>query len=723
MTHWTVTPLARSLGPHAQAWDALNERAFGDHPFLTSLFVNNLLGHFGSGAEHLCSLEADGRIEAMCILRKHGAFAWASFLPGQAQIAPSMVPDPDRMAELFAALPGAALQIDLLCNDPALGDRSALDPQLSRRADHALTMRIALDGSFEAYWAARPGGLRSNLRRYEARLQVDGISSRFVRVTAPAQMAGAVERYAALEGAGWKGKGGTALRSTPEQFAFYLELMQRAAELGDAAIFELWFDDQLAASRMMLRRGTMCVMLKTSYDENRANYAPGRLLLRAAIEDIFVTDPGSAIEFYTDANRSQLEWATDRRWIQHLTVYQGWPAQLLVDLANCVRAKWPLAMAGGGWRDVVVKRFDHPDALPSGARRLMGREERRNMGFGFDWFANLVATVFTNDPGVRFYTLEIGDAVRAVVPMRAAKIWLGWRLTALSNFYTTLYEPMLDTGVKAVELTSLFRALRREFPGLASVTFGPMDRTSHGYLSIRAALHMKRWFSFEYFSFGNWFHPVSGSWASYLATRDGRLRNTIKRLGKKFADDGGSLQLIAKEDEVAAGIAAYEAVYAVSWKQPEPYPAFMPGLLQICARNGSLRLGVAWLDGKPVAAQAWIVAHGRAEIYKMAYDEQFKQYSPGTLVTAMLMAHVMDVDRVGEIDYLSGDDAYKKNWMTRRRERWGIIAYNPRTIRGLLGLAREVAGKLGKYWKGRLQASGAVAASEGTSGGRVGADQ
>lgn len=48
------------------------------------------------------------------------------------------------------------------------------------------------------------------------------------------------------------------------------------------------------------------------------------------------------------------------------------------------------------------------------------------------------------------------------------------------------------------------------------------------------------------------------------------------------------------------------------------------------------------------------------------------------------MEHVIDVDRVREVDYLTGDDAYKKDWMSHRRERWGIIAMNPRTPHGLI---------------------------------------
>jgi CelD/BcsL family acetyltransferase involved in cellulose biosynthesis len=57
------------------------------------------------------------------------------------------------------------------------------------------------------------------------------------------------------------------------------------------------------------------------------------------------------------------------------------------------------------------------------------------------------------------------------------------------------------------------------------------------------------------------------------------------------------------------------------------------------------------------------------------------------------MEHVIDRDKVSVVDYLTGDDGYKKDWMTHRRERWGIVAFNPRSLRGLLRAARHFGGR------------------------------
>lgn len=375
----------------------------------------------------------------------------------------------------------------------------------------------------------------------------------------------------------------------------------------------------------------------------------------------------------------------------------------------------PRAQGSVGQHMVRVAAFEHPDRLPQEVQTFLDEAERHNIGFGVHWYRNLVTTVYPEHAGIRFYTLWQDAQVVAVLPLRAARGRGGWKLDSLSNFYTTLYEPVFEPGIKAAALSPLLAAMARDFSGFSSLTLAPMDPTGQSYQTLLLALRLQGWTAYEYFAFGNWFEPVTSDWKDYLAARPGQLRSTIKRMGKKFSGEGGRLEIVTEAKDMVAAIAAYNLVYAASWKRPEAFPAFMPGFIQSCAERGFLRLGLAWLNGRPVAAQMWIVSHGRAEIYKLAYDEEFKSYAPGTLLTALLMQHVFDVDKVAEVDYLIGDDPYKQSWMSHRRERMGIVAYNPKSVNGMAGIAYESLARAVKgvrrSWRERFPQAAAIKAS------------
>jgi hypothetical protein len=277
------------------------------------------------------------------------------------------------------------------------------------------------------------------------------------------------------------------------------------------------------------------------------------------------------------------------------------------------------------------------------------------------------------------------------------------RLKALTNYYASLYSPLISSALdRAAALDALAGDLVSLHPAPTAISFAPLDADSPDTTALRTAFARRSWYVRRHFCFGNWYLPCDGlGFEAYMSGRDSRLYNTWTRKARRFqkGQDGARLELVTEPVEVDAAMSAYERVYARSWKTAEPYPDFVRGWARVCARNGWLRLGIAWLGATPIAAQFWFTMQRRAYIFKLAYDEEHTKLSAGTVLSAFLFQHSLEHDKVVEIDYLTGDDAYKRSWMSHRRERIGLLACNTRTARGLVLTAAEYAGALRQRWR------------------------
>jgi CelD/BcsL family acetyltransferase involved in cellulose biosynthesis len=56
-----------------------------------------------------------------------------------------------------------------------------------------------------------------------------------------------------------------------------------------------------------------------------------------------------------------------------------------------------------------------------------------------------------------------------------------------------------------------------------------------------------------------------------------------------------------------------------------------------------------------------------------------------------MLERLLDEERIAELDLGAGDDPYKRLWATRRRERIGLVAFDPLTWRGAAGALRQGA--------------------------------
>ena len=65
-----------------------------------------------------------------------------------------------------------------------------------------------------------------------------------------------------------------------------------------------------------------------------------------------------------------------------------------------------------------------------------------------------------------------------------------------------------------------------------------------------------------------------------------------------------------------------------------------------------------------------------------------------TTLTAALFERVIDIDGVAHVDFGTGDDPYKRDWMEKVRTRWKLTCLRPANPRNWSVMARHVLRKL-----------------------------
>lgn len=252
---------------------------------------------------------------------------------------------------------------------------------------------------------------------------------------------------------------------------------------------------------------------------------------------------------------------------------------------------------------------------------------------------------------------------RAILPLRQE---LG-ELQELGNWYSFRAAPIVSPGADAARLLSTIAQDIGNRAGRIALTKISEDDAA----LLAEAFRSAGWFATMTPCDVNHILRVGGrSYAEYLAGRPGQVRTTLKRKAGKV-----EVRSFDRFDDDAWD--AYEAIYAQSWKPSEGSPAFLRRFAREEGAAGRMRFALALAEGKPVAAQFWTVEAGTAFIHKLAHIEEAKPLSPGTTLSAALFERVIDGDKVDMVDFGTGNDGYKRDWMEEVRTRYRIELLRP----------------------------------------------
>lgn len=273
-----------------------------------------------------------------------------------------------------------------------------------------------------------------------------------------------------------------------------------------------------------------------------------------------------------------------------------------------------------------------------------------------DWFALL------DDP---LYALAESGRGRVLLPLQRERR----QLASLANWFSFTWRPLGDDPAL---LAALARDLRRQ---THRVELAPLPDEDGSATALEIAFRDAGWLVAREVCDENHVLPVAGrSFAEYWATRPGKMRTTLKRKARKV-----EITILTHFDEAAW--AEYRAVYESSWKPQEERADLLEAFARAEGAAGRIRLGIARAAGEPVAAQFWTVENGTAYIHKLAHIEAAKPLSAGTTLSAALFEHAIDIDGVELVDFGTGSDGYKRDWMEANRPRYRLTCLDWRNPR------------------------------------------
>ncbi len=347
---------------------------------------------------------------------------------------------------------------------------------------------------------------------------------------------------------------------------------------------------------------------------------------------------------------------------------------------------------------MVIEKYNNIKAFPTSFITDL-KESQKSLFSKLQWFDLLQKHIAHESHEIIYYcVVDKAKALQSIFPLiKTYSKKGGYKLSSLANYYTMEYEPYFSGKDRVCQkaIAAFIKYLATEENTWSTLSFSPLDGGKLSNIYLREEL--SKYFKVTQLAHHkNWTYKNNGeTFKEYLNHSPSRIKDIERKERRLVKDHKVTFKIHVDETDIEKYTQDYLEVYNNSWKNQEPYKGFIPNLLKLCAREGLLRLGIIYIDSKPAAVQFNIFHNKTCLIYKLSYHEKYKNLSAGAILSFKMMQYAFDQDHAESIDYGSGDDAYKKEWMSHCREKITLTTYNNDKSTKILYLKQ--------IWKARLK--------------------
>ena len=357
--------------------------------------------------------------------------------------------------------------------------------------------------------------------------------------------------------------------------------------------------------------------------------------------------------------------------------------------------------------------------LPDHSLSFLDNAEKTNFFLGKGWFENFSSNTLTSDSHIHIYCVdEVSDTTqtRAVLFMRSPggqagslskKVFSGAKSIASMTAHQSIYfAPIIDESYPDREklIYALIKSICDDDHQWNLIDINFMNRRSQIFHDVTKALNQCGMQVRHYDYVPNMYEDLSGmTFKDFIASRPSMVRKTYMRKSRKLKKSNAVRFELISAGNVEKAIEDYIVIHDNSWKEEEVFPEHDPGVIRKAASSGNLRMGLLYVDDRPVAVQVWLVSSNKATIYKLHYDADYHQQSVGAILTLHMFEHMIDVEHINEVDFGIGDEEAKSLWLKNQRPLCGIVAFNINTTGGVVALSRFTASDMLVHTKQKLK--------------------
>ena len=333
----------------------------------------------------------------------------------------------------------------------------------------------------------------------------------------------------------------------------------------------------------------------------------------------------------------------------------------------------------------VVSRIDDLANLRDDWDKLAPKQGSYMPFLCFDWFRLWIEHFLDNHQLLVLLLYEHGD-LQTIAPLLIKQQRFKGipvrKIELIGNVYSPFRYFLFDqlgNEQRVAYLSIILKFLAKSYSQWDFIDVSAIPGENRSFDVLKEATNKAGLSCSEYFSFGDWYlDDIAYSGDEYIANLPKKIRKDVPYCQRRLQKIGNlEFKLIRNQGGVDDYMDLYYWVYSKSWQRREGVgPTFHRDLAKLAAKNGWLRLGFLFLDGSPISAQFWMTCSNNSFILKTVYDQDYRKYSPGKILTAEMMKYVIDIDKVKTVDYVQGDESYKKDWTPKRRERKGLLVFN-----------------------------------------------